>query len=220
MLPYVLFVPDFETRKKAVMTCCLGWNISLFPGVAEREVHIERIWRMVAADTKEVHPPGLENGFKQDLRTLVNLKADLFPWLLTNIPQADLIQGDGNDVLNIATGSGDTEKIEIAWCPDPIGLPLVIDFLKSIQRDTAAQVERLAQARLAAGVLTDIDSTRMTTAYCMQRANLIGYRRVLTIWRSTQPAPSVKRVLGHWQGVLDEIERDTQTVLNILVSCR
>ena len=220
MLPYVLFVPEFEARKKAVMTCCLGWNLSLFPSADEREEHIERIWRMVAADTKEAHAPGLETGFKQDLRTLINLKADLFPWLLTNIPQADLIPGHGNDVLNIATGTGDAESIEIAWCPDPTGLPLVIDVLKSIQRDTAAQVEVLAQARLATGVLTDIDSTRMTTTYCMQRADLIGYRRVLTVWRETQPAPSVKRVLGHWQGVLDEIERDTRTVLDILVTCR
>ena len=214
MLPYVLFVPDFEMRQKAVRTCCLGWNISLFHGAAEREEHIDRIWRMVAADTKGAHPPGLQNGFKQDLRTLVNLKADLFPWLLTNVPKADLIRSGGHDVLEIATGTGDAEEIKVVCRPDPAGLPLVIDFLKGVQRDTADQVELLAQARFATGVLTDIDSTKMTTAYCMQRADLIGYRRVLTLWRETQPAPSVKRVLGHWLGVLDEIERNTRAVLD------
>ena len=56
----------------------------------------------------------------------------------------------------------------------------------------------------------------MATAYCVQRADLIGYRRVLTVWRATQPAPSVKRVIGHWLGVLDEIERNSQAVLTIL----
>lgn len=220
MLPYVLFVPDFETRKKAVMSCCLAWNISLFPGVAERESHIEHIWWMGVADTKAPHASGLATGFRQDMHMLVELKADLFPWLLTNIPQADLIQSNGHDVLNIATGRGVAQDIEIAWCPDPIGLPLVIDVLKGIQRDTAMQVELLAQARLGTGVLTDIDSTKMTTAYCTQRADLIGYRRILTVWREMQPAPSVKRVLGHWLGVLDEIERNTRTVLDILISCR
>ena len=220
ILPHVLFIQDFEARKKAVMSCCLGWNISLFPGAAEREKHIERIWRMVAADNKGAHPPGLESGFKQDLRILINVKADLFPWLLTNIPKADLIRKDGYDLLDIATGFSGTEEIKVVWCPDPTGLPLVIEFLKGIQRDTAAQVELLAQARLTTGMLTDIDCTKMTTAYCMERAGLIGYRRIFTVWRETQPAPSVKRGLGHWMGVLDEIERDTRTILDILVSCR
>lgn len=220
MLPYVLFVPDFAARKKAVMTCCLGWNISLFPGASERDSHIERIWRMVVADSKGAHAYGLEHGFKQDLYMLAELKADLFPWLLTNLPQADLIQNDGNDILNVAIGSGVAEDIEIAWCPDPIGLPLVIDALKGIQRDTATQVELLARKKLGKGVLTDIDSTKMTTMYCMRRADLIGYRRVLTVWRKTQRAPTVKRVIGHWLDVLDEIERDTCTVLDILVRCR
>lgn len=202
------------------MSCCLGWNISLFPGAAEREEHIERIWRMVAADTKGRHTPGLEKGFKQDLRVLVNLKADLFPWLLTNIPKADLIHSDTREVLNIATGTSGAEEIQVVWCPDPTGLPLVIDFLKGIQRDTAEQVELLAHERMTDGALTDIDATKMTTAYCVQRADLIGYRHILRVWRDTQPAASVKRVIGHWLGALDEIERDTRTVLTILVSCK
>lgn len=60
----------------------------------------------------------------------------------------------------------------------------------------------------------------MTIAYCVQRADLVGYQRILTVWRDTQPASSVKRVIGHWLGVLAEIEADTKAVLNILVSCR
>jgi hypothetical protein len=54
----------------------------------------------------------------------------------------------------------------------------------------------------------------------VQRADLVGYQRILTAWCDIQPAASVKRVIGHWLGVLDEIQADTKAVLNILISCR
>ena len=76
MLPHVLFVEELEARKKAVMSCCLAWNISLFPS-AEQEDHIERIWQMVEADNQDAPPPGLEQGFKLDLRMLVAQKQEL-----------------------------------------------------------------------------------------------------------------------------------------------
>ena len=60
----------------------------------------------------------------------------------------------------------------------------------------------------------------MTTAYCVQRADLVSYQRILTVWRDTQAAASVKRVITHWLGVLDEIQANTIAVLTILVSCR
>lgn len=220
MLPHVLFVREFEERKKAAMSCCLGWNISLFPEAAEREEHIERVWKMVAADNQDSPPPGLEQGFKQDLRMLVAQKHDLFPWVHTNIPKAELIGNSGHDILNIATGNSGAEEIKVITCPDPLGLPLIIDFLRGIQQDTGDQVGLLERARLIRGSISDIETTQMTTSYCVQRADLIGYHRILTAWRDTQPASSVKRVIGHWLGVLDEIEADTKAVLNILVSCR
>jgi hypothetical protein len=130
MLPHVLFVEELEARKKAVMSCCLAWNISLFPD-AEQEDHIERIWKMVEADNQEAPPPGLEQGFKQDLRMLVAQKQDLFPWTHTNIPKADLIGAGVHDVLRIATGTGTTEEIEILAWPNPTGLPLIIEHLRA-----------------------------------------------------------------------------------------
>lgn len=145
MLPHVLFVEELEARKKAVMSCCLAWNISLFPG-DEQEDHIERIWQMVAADNQEAPPPGLEQGFKQDLRMLVAQKQELFPWTHTNIPKADLIGAGVHDVLMIATGTGTAEEIEILAWPNPTGLPLIIEHLRSIQSNTAAQVGLLEQA--------------------------------------------------------------------------
>jgi hypothetical protein len=218
-LPHVLFVDEFETRKKATMSCCLAWNVSLFPE-AEQEDHIDRIWKMVDADNQDAPPPGLEHGFKQDLRLLVEQKNELFPWTHTNIPKADLIGAGRRDVLRIATGTSPAEEIEILAWPNPTGLPLIIEHLRSIQQNTAAQVELLAQAKRVPGSFTDIEATQMTTSYCMQRADLIGFQRMLTVWRDTQPAASVKRVIGHWLGVLADIEADTKAVLNILVSCR
>ena len=97
MLPHVLFLEELEERKKATMSCCLAWNISLFPDI-EQEDHIERIWKMVEADNRDAPPPGLERGFKQDLRMLIAQKQDLFPWTHTNIPKADLIGAGVHDV--------------------------------------------------------------------------------------------------------------------------
>jgi hypothetical protein len=175
---------------------------------------------MVEADNQEAPPPGLEQGFKLDLRMLVAQKQELFPWTHTNIPKADLIGAGVHDVLRIATGTGTAEELEILAWPNPTGLPLIIEHLRSIQSDTAAQVGLLEQASRTPGAFTDIEATQMTTAYCVQRADLVAYQRILTAWRDTQPAASVKRVIGHWLGVLAEIEADTMAVLNILVSCR
>ncbi|MFD2274675.1 hypothetical protein ACFS07_35865 [Undibacterium arcticum] len=175
---------------------------------------------MVEADNRDAPPPGLEQGFKQDLRMLIAQKQELFPWAHTNIPKADLIGAGSHDILRIATGTSDAEEIKVITWPDPIGLPLIIDFLRGIQQDTADQVGLLDQAKRIPRSFSDIEATQMTTSYCVQRADLVGYHRILTVWRDTQPAPSVKRVIGHWLGVLDEIEADTKAVLNILVSCR
>jgi hypothetical protein len=207
-------VEELEARKKTTMSCCLAWNISLFPD-AGHEDHIDRIWKMVEADNREAPPPGLEHGFKQDLRMLVAQKQELFPWTHTNIPKADLIGAGVHDVLRIATGTGTTEEIEILAWPNPTGLPLIIEHLRGIQSDTAAQVELLEQASRTPGAFTDIEATQMTTAYCVQRADLVGYQRILTVWRDAQPAASVKRVIGHWLGVLADTEADTKAVLNI-----
>ena len=218
MLPHVMFVRDFEERKKATMCCCLGWNISLFLDVAQREQHIEMVWKMVEADNQEPPPSGLKEGFKQDLRLLISQKRDLFPWLNTNIPKAMLRQHGSLEFLSIQTGNSDMEEIQLNPHPDPLGLPRIIEALRGIHRDTEEQMKRMEHAKRTPGVFSDIERTQMATAYCVQRADIIGYHRMLTVWRDTQPAPSVKRVIGHWLDVLDEIEVNTKAVLGILVS--
>lgn len=155
---------------------------------------------MIEADNRDAPPPDLEHGFKQDLRMLVPQKQELFPWTYANIPKADLIGAGIHDVLTIATGTSTTEEVEILAWPNPTGLPLIIEYLRGIQNDTA-QVGLLEQASRTPGAFTDIVATQMMTAYCVQRADLVGYQRILTVWRDAQPAPSVKRVIGHWLGV-------------------
>ncbi len=220
LLPHILFVPEVELRKKAAMTCCLAWNLSLFPD-AEREEHIDRIWKLFEADNQGTATPDMvEQGFKLDLSMLILQKLDLFPWVRTNIPKADLSTYGGHDVLSIATGNAAAEEIKIATCPSPLGLPLIIDTLRTIQSETAAQAELLLERVVEIPqAISDIDATRMVTLYGVQRADLVSYRRMLTVWYDSQPAPSVRRVINHWKGVVDEIEADTKGVLNILASC-
>lgn len=215
MLPHILFVQDFQERKKTVLICCLAWNISLFPDAEQREQQIDMVWKMTEADNKEPPPPGLEHGFKQDMRMLVAKKRDLFPGLIANIPTAELAQKNRHDVLCIKT-EGSVKEVELVTWLDAAGLPHIIEALRRIQEDTAVQVGLMHRARRAGGVLSDIETSRMITAYCVQRADLIGYHRMLTVWRDTQPAPSVKRVICHWLGVLGEIEKNSKVVLAIL----
>jgi hypothetical protein len=119
------------------------------------------------------------------------------------------------EFLSIKTGYSNTKEIQLIPHPDPLGLPRIIEVLRGIHRDTDGKAKLMEQAKRSLGVFSDIERTQMATAYFVQRADLIGYHRMLTVWRDTQPAPSVKRVIGHW---LDVIEVNTQAVLGTLVS--
>ena len=215
MLPHILFVEDFQVRKKSVMICCLAWNISLFPLGEQRLEQINIVWKMVEADNQQPPPPGLEQGFKQELEMLIAQKRDLFPWIKANIPMAELSQKNRLDVLRFKT-DGVVEEVELVTRLDAAGLPHIIQALSTIQDDTAAQVELMHQLSKAGRVFSDIETTHMATAYCVQRADLIGYHKMLTVWRDTQPAPSVKRVIEHWLDVLNEIELNSKKLLAIL----
>lgn len=95
-------------------------------------------------------------------------------------------------------------------------LPTLIETLHRIHQDTEDQVELVQQISRTPGLLSDITATQMVAAYCVQRADLIGYHRMLTVWRGTQTAPSIKRVIDHWRDVVDEIEENTKAVLQRL----
>lgn len=216
VLPLVLFVPELEERRKAVLTGCLAWNISLFPDPAQREQHIHNVWQMIEADNTEPAPPGLERDYKNDLWMLAEQKRDLFPWLMVNIPKAELRRDCTREMLSVRAGKSDVEEIELFTHPDPLGLPIIIEVLRGIQRDTAEQVALMERVRCNPGVISDIDRTVAATSYCVQRADLIVYHRMLTAWRGAQSEPRIKSEIGHWLEVLNEIEVNSKAVLNSL----
>ena len=89
LLPHVLFVPDFGERKRIVQACCLALEHKPVrrrrsAGAAPR--HGVEDGR--GLDNRKAPPPGLKEGFRQDLRNLIDQKRDLFPWLMTTIPRA------------------------------------------------------------------------------------------------------------------------------------
>jgi hypothetical protein len=216
-LPHVLFVDDFEERRHIAMICCLAWNISLFPDLRQREEHIEMTWNMGVNDNHPPPPPdGMEHGWKSEMRMLVAKKHDLFPRLVCHIPKVDLVQQKPHDVLTVRTDDG-SHEIPLVTHPRVEGLPYMIPALHRMREDTEKQVETLQHIAQSPGGLKTVVEPRIVTAYCAQRADLIGYHRMLTVWRQAQPDPLVKRGIGQWLGMLDEIEAHTKAVLGIII---
>jgi hypothetical protein len=216
-LPYVLFVDDFQERRRIALTCCLAWNISLFQDARQREEHIAMTWNMGVDDNRPLPPPaGMEHGWKSEMRMLIAKKQDLFPYLLRTIRKVELLEQKPHDVLRVQTDD-DSHEIPLVTHPRVEGLPLIIPVLKRMREDTEKQIETLRQIAEIPGGLSEILEPRMAMAYCSQRADLLGYHRMLTEWQETQTHPVIKRGLGQWLAVLDEIEAHTKTVLGIII---
>ncbi len=197
------------------MICCLGWNIALFDSLDQQEEQIGRLWERIHADNRKEPRPGLEQGFKQDLRAVVRQKRLLFPWLHSAIKSAYLVRVDQHDVLQVTANNSDHE-FKVVTHPDPMGLPKIIEQLRLMQENTQKQVGLARRLRSVPEALGDIAITQMITAYCVQRADLLGYHRLLSLWRETQPGPSVKRVIAHWLGVIAEIDKTSEAVIQTL----
>lgn len=215
-LPHVLFVDGFEERRRIAMICCLAWNISLSPDARQREEHIEMVWNMSLNDNPLPPPDGMEHGWKEDMRMLIEKKHDLFPRLMRRIPKAELVQQQPHDVLRIKTDDG-SDKIPLVTHPGVEGLPQIIPALHRMREETKKQVETLRRIAQMPGGLKDVVEPRMATAYCAQRADLIGYHRMLTIWREAMPDPLIKNGIEQWLVVLDEIEAHTKAALGLII---
>ena len=74
----------------------------------------------------------------------------------------------------------------------------------------------LGKNKITGVFLIAVIASQMITAYCVQRADLLGYHRLLSLWRETQPGPSVKRVIAHWLGVIAEIDKTSEAVIQTL----
>lgn len=216
LLPHVLFVADFEERERIAKVCSLVWNIGLFPDADDRERHIENTLALFF-DGEEAPPPGVRQGYGEELHMLADLKRDLFPWQFANVIHAGLEPGPGPDTLVVDTGEA-VERIELARCPSITVLPRITKVLVQMHRDTRAQRGTLEEAQRTPGLIEHVATRDMLTAYCAQRADLRGYHRMLATWSEASPEPEMKTGIGRFLLAVDEIEDDTKAVLGILAA--
>jgi hypothetical protein len=216
LLPHVLFVASFEERERIAKVCSLAWNIGLFPDAGDRERRIENMLALFF-DGEEAPPPGVRQGYGEELRMLADLKRDLFPWQLAKVVNAGLEPGTGPDTLVVDAG-GAVERIELALNPSIMALPRITKVLVGMHRDTKAQRGTLEEAQRTPGLLGQVVGRDMLTAYCVQQADLRGYHRMLTTWSEASPAPEMKAGIGRFLLAVDEIEDDTKAVLGILAA--
>ena len=218
LLPHVLFVADFEERQRIARVCCLAWNIGLFPDAVDRERHIEQVLDLILADAADAQaPPGFRQGFKDELHLLVELKRDLFPWQPDTVTQAELERTPRGDVLSVDDGEA-VERIDLARSPAVAGLSLITKVLVQMHRDTQVQRRTLEQARMTPGLVEQVVTGDMLTAYCAQRADLRGYHCMLTTWREASFRPDMTVVVDRPLAVIREVEDDTKAVLGILAA--
>ena len=182
LLPHVLFVADFEERQRIAKVCCLAWNIGLFPDAAERERQTGQVLDVILADAADTAPSGFRGGFADELRMLVAIKRDLFPWRFENVMEVELKRTPRADVLVVDNAKA-VEHIDLARCPTIAGLPVITKALVRMHRDTQAQRHTLEQARTTPGLIKQVVTADMVTLYCAQRADLRGYHCMLTTWR-------------------------------------
>jgi len=215
LLPHVLFVADFEERERIAKVCCLAWNIGLFLDAGDRERHIENTLALFFDGEEAPPPPGVRQGYGDELHMLADLKRDLFPWQFANVMHVGLEPGPGPDTLVVDTGEA-IERIELARSPSIAALPRITKVLVQMHRDTKAQRGTLEEARRTPGLIGHVATPDMLTAYCAQRADLRGYHRMLTTWCEALPEPDWKSGIGRFLLAVDEIEDDTKAVLGIL----
>jgi len=217
MLPHVLFVADFEERERIARVCCLAWNIGLFPDAAERAHHIENTLALFFDGEEALPPPGVRQGYGEELHMLADLKRDLFPWRFENVMEVGLKRTPRGDVLVVDNGKA-VERIDLSRPPPIEGLPIITKALVQMHGDTQAQRRTLEEARVTPGLVEHVATPDMVTLYCAQRADLRGYHRMLTAWREEASMPEMKAGIDRFLQAVNEIEEDSKAVLDILVA--
>lgn len=223
LLPHVLFVGDVEERRRIARVCCLAWNIALFPNAREREQHVEGTVALILRDAMAdpcPPPPGFRQGFADELRWLMEAKRDLFPWQLANVTDVRLEPGsEGTDALAV-DADRTTERTEMVLRPSVMGAHIVLKALAEMHRSTQAQRATLEQAaRTNPELLGQAVGRDMLTAYCVQRAELRSYGRMLRQWREEVGSePELKAGVGRFLVAVDEIEDDTKAVVDVLAT--
>lgn len=215
--PHLLFKDEYFWRRQTASLCRLAWNIGTCADAWEQEQRINAAWNLLVSQGHHAPQAELETDFKREICERVIQKRELFPNVLTGIKQVELLQGSHQDVLYVVTDSGNQEEVAFDTHPNDKGLPHVIGILSKIQSHTAAQMAMLvAIGRDIPDEFDDITLTKMDRAYAVQRANLIAYSRILTQWRESLSGQWEKDSIDRWLDALLEIERYTNTVLNLI----
>ncbi len=182
-----------------------------------RADHIENTLALFFDGEAAPPPPSVRQGYGEELHMLADLKRDLFPWRFENVMAADLKQTPRGDVLVVDNGKA-VERIDLSRRPSIAGLPIITKALVQMHWDTQAQRRTLEQACATPGLVEQVATPDMVTAYCAQRADLRGYHRMLTAWREETSLPEMKVGIDRFLQAVNEIEDDSKAVLEILVA--
>jgi hypothetical protein len=136
---------------------------------------------------------------------------------MSTIAEAELVQRQPHEILRVRTDEG-RQEIPLVIHPRVESLPYILPALRRMREDTERQLEMLQYLAGTPGGLKRVGEPYVATVYCAQRADLIGYHRMLAVWQETQSDPLIKGGLGQWLGMLDEIDAHTKALLEIIVS--
>ena len=217
VVPHILFLPNLRKCENIVRICCVAWNIGLIRDPGQREHQINAVWKLIEAGglSPAVAVAASESGYKDELRTLVEFKRILFPWMMGAVIGTTVERRNHRQMLIVDADDG-REEIVLAIWPEATVLPRSVEVLRVMQENTARQFDLLDNPMVTRAQVSQVVTPDIAIVYCVQRADILSHRRMLMVWRDNQPAPSVKRMINHCLGVLDDIERDTIAVLGII----
>lgn len=196
LLPYLLFADSFEDRRNLTHVVCFAWNVALFGDAALREQHISGVFE--------------EERALAQLRNIVAAKRDLFPGITQNVTSADLHRGKRYDELHVGA-----VRRELVTSPRPAGAPLILKALEKLRDDTKAVFHLLEGSGDVGRVMNDVEATRFSTIYCIQRSDLMSYRTIFQHWDAEFKALGLLPVMNKWQSLVKEVDELTQAVLSL-----
>lgn len=194
LLPYLLFVNNFDDRRNLTHVVCFAWNVALFGDADQREQHMAGVFEQEGALT--------------ELRSMVAAKRELFPGVTQNVKTAELNRGKRYDELLVGA-----VKRELVTSPRPAGVPLILKALERLRDDTKTVFGLLKGAGDVGKVMNDVEATRFATIYCIQRADLLSYRTMFRHWDGEFESLGLLPVMGKWQKLVQEVDDLTRSVL-------
>lgn len=199
LLPYLLFVDNFDDRRNLTHVVCFAWNVALFGDVGLREQHMEAVFEQEGALT--------------ELRSMVAAKRELFPGVTQNVKTAELSRGQRYDELRVGA-----VKRDLVTSPRPAGVPLILKALEKLRDDTRAVFGLLKGAGDVGRVMSDVEATRIATIYCIQRADLLSYQTMFRHWNGEFEALGLLPIMGKWQNLVQEVDDLTSEVLAMVAT--